>query len=260
MSTPPTRQAHSIPSPNPETSSRRRSLNGALLVVFTLAIVLLTGLPVFSQQTYVSRYELYGGYAFLDSPHINLFENGVQFQAGVRMRTWLTLGLDYSYSSGSLTLVPSLLPDALQLQLAAKLAYLESVGAIPPGYALSVPTDSVSQSFAAGPSFNYRHFKKVTFHVRPSIGAIREYATPRPADPVAAGIVKALAPAGSKTDWQGFYGFGGGVDLTVSKNLALRIQGDLVYDHLFNDILKDGRWTTRFSVGPVFNFGRNVVK
>jgi hypothetical protein len=31
-----------------------------------------------------------------------------------------------------------------------------------------------------------------------------------------------------------------------------------VYDHLFNDVLKDGRWTVRFSIGPCFNFGRNI--
>jgi hypothetical protein len=32
-----------------------------------------------------------------------------------------------------------------------------------------------------------------------------------------------------------------------------------VWDHLFNDLLKDGRWTTRFSIGPCFNFGGNIV-
>jgi hypothetical protein len=260
MSTLPTQQAHSIASPNPQTSSRRRSQSGALLVVFTLAILLLTGLPGFSQQTYVSRYELYGGYAFLDSPHVSLFENGFQLQAGARMRAWLTLGFDYSRSTGSLTLVPSLLPVPLQLKLGAQLAQLAAAGLIPPGYVLSVPTGSVSQTFAAGPSFTYRHFKNVTLHIRPSLGAIREVATPRPGDPIATAIVKGLAPNGAKTDWTGFYGFGGGIDLGVSKHVGIRIQGDFVYDHLFNDILRDGRFTTRFSVGPIFNFGRNIVK
>jgi hypothetical protein len=44
----------------------------------------------------------------------------------------------------------------------------------------------------------------------------------------------------------------------MSKHLAWRVQADLVYDHLFNDLLRDGRFTTRFSVGPAFNFGRNI--
>ena len=69
-----------------------------------------------------------------------------------------------------------------------------------------------------------------------------------------------LAPSGKKTDWTGFYGFGGGFDILFSKHFGLRTQADLVYDHLFNDVLKDGRMTVRFSVGPCFNFGGNIAK
>jgi hypothetical protein len=70
--------------------------------------------------------------------------------------------------------------------------------------------------------------------------------------------VAQLAPAGKKQDWTIFYGFGGGADLLFSKHVALRVQADLVRDHLFNDILKDSRGTVRFSIGPCFNFGRNI--
>jgi hypothetical protein len=73
-------------------------------------------------------------------------------------------------------------------------------------------------------------------------------------------IVKGLAPAGHKTDWTYFYGFGGGADFNFSKHFSLRVQADLVRDHLFNDILRDARGTIRFSVGPAFNFGRNIVE
>ena len=110
-----------------------------------------------------------------------------------------------------------------------------------------------------GPQFAYRHFSKVTLFIRPSIGAIREGATPQPTDAVGKLIVSGLAPAGHKVDWQGFYGIGGGFDILFSKHVALRTHADYVYDHLFNDILRDGRWTTRFSIGPAFNFGRNIV-
>ena len=53
-------------------------------------------------------------------------------------------------------------------------------------------------------------------------------------------------------------GLGGGFDILFSKHFALRTQVDVVYDHLFNDLLADGRWTVRFSVGPAFNFGKNI--
>jgi hypothetical protein len=57
-----------------------------------------------------------------------------------------------------------------------------------------------------------------------------------------------------------FVGFGGGFDVLLTKHFGVRTQADLVYDHLFNDILRDGRFTTRFSIGPAFNFGKNIAK
>jgi len=217
-------------------------------------------LPLAGQQTYVTRYDLFTGYAFLDSPRVALFENGFHTQFGLRPRTWVSLGFDYSRTAGDLTLTPGLLPYALQQQLGAELAGLEAAGLAPPGYALRVPAHANTNEFAIGPQFAYRHFSQVTIFARPSIGAIREYATPQPADPIAQGVVAQLVPAGHKTDWQGFYGVGAGFDVLFSKHVALRVQGDYVYDHLFNDLLRQGRWTTRFSVGPCFNFGRNIAE
>jgi hypothetical protein len=230
------------------------------VVIFAALFSLLVVSPAHAQQQYVSRFDAFGGYAFLDSPHVGLFENGFQFQVGVRPKTWYSLGFDYSISEGSLTLTPSLLTDALQQQLAAQFQALALAGLIPPGYTLSVPTHSRTQTFAAGPQLAYRHFSHVTLFIRPSIGAIYEVATPNPGDPIATAVVAQLAPSGRKTDWTGFYGFGGGVDYLFSKHVGLRIQADLVYDHLFSDLLKDGRLTTRFSIGPCFNFGKNIRK
>ena len=64
----------------------------------------------------------------------------------------------------------------------------------------------------------------------------------------------------TKTDNAGFIGFGGGFDVLFNKHFGWRTQADLVYDHLFADLLKDGRFTVRFSTGPCFNFGKNIVK
>jgi hypothetical protein len=231
------------------------------VALIAAGLFLVLSLPLAGQQSYVSRYDLYAGYAFLNSPKIGLFENGFHTQFGVRPRTWVSLGFDYSITAGDLTLTPSLLPDALQALLGAQLGQLVKAGVIPPSYALSVGAHSITHSFAMGPQFAYRHFSKVTLFIRPSIGAIREGATPTVPtnDPVAAGVIKELAPTGYKSDWQGFYGVGGGFDILFSKHFALRTQADYVYDHLFNDLLKDGRWTTRFSIGPCFNFGRNIA-
>jgi len=230
------------------------------VTVITFGILLLLSLPLSGQQSYVAKYDFYAGYAFLNSPKIGLFENGFHTQFGYRVKTWVSLGFDYSLTAGDLTITPSLLPTALQQQLGAELGQLVQAGVIPASYALTVPAHSVTNSFAIGPQFAYRHFSKVTLFIRPSIGAIREAATPQPKDPIATMVVSQLAPTGHKVDWQGFYGVGGGIDILFTKHLGLRTQADYVYDHLFNDLLKDGRWTTRFSIGPCFNFGPNINK
>jgi len=227
-----------------------------LATLFLLAAALiLPSTIVYGQQTYVTRFDTFVGYTFLDSPHVSLFENGVHFQFGVRPKTWYSLGFDYSYSTGNLTLTPSLLTTTLQQELA------EELGKLAPGYplsSLSIVAHSATQTFAAGPQLAYRHFSKVTLFLRPDLGAIYEHATPHPSGVIPTLIVGQLAPSGYKTDWTIFGGFGGGVDFLFSKHVALRVQSDLVYDHLFSDLLKDGRLTTRFSVGPCFNFGKNI--
>ena len=229
--------------------------------IFLLLAVILWSSSAFAQQTYVSRFDAYAGYAFLDSPHVSLFENGFAAQVGFRPKTWYSFGFDYSFATGDLNLTPDLLPTALQQQLGAQLAQLAAIGHLPPGYSLVVPARSRTQTFAVGPQLAYRHFTHTTLFLRPLFaGAIHEVATPKPAagDLIGAGVVQQLAPSGRKTDTTWFVGFGGGFDIIFSKHVSWRVQADLVYDHLFNDLLRDGRFTTRFAVGPAFNFGRNI--
>jgi hypothetical protein len=237
----------------------RASALRTLLIVVPVAL-LLAASPVAAQQTYVSQFDVFAGYAFLDSPHISLFENGFQMQFGYRPKPWYSLGFDYSRSTGDLVLAPDLLPASLAQPIAGAITQLIAAHQLPAGYALAVSTQSTTQTFALGPQLAYRHFSHLTLFIRPSLGAIHEEATPHPADAFATSIAKELAPSGKKTDWTGFYGFGGGFDILFSKHIGIRTQADLVYDHLFNDVLKDGRMTVRFSVGPCFNFGSNTAK
>ena len=237
----------------PSSAKNRVSLDS--LFVATLVLLLLASTS-FAQQAYVSRFNTYIGYSFLDSPHVGLFENGLHYQVGVNATTWLALGFDYSFSEGSLTLTPGLLTPALQQELGAELAVLGY-----PVSALSVPSHSSTQTFAGGPQLEFRHYSSVTFFLRPSVGVIHEVATPHPVGEVPSLVVASLLNGKfSTTDSTPFYGFGGGADWNVSRHVALRVQADLVHDHLFSNLLKDGRLTTRFSIGPCFNFGSNIRK
>jgi hypothetical protein len=214
--------------------------------------------PARAQQDYVGRYDIYNGFATLDAPAVNLITRGYHFQAGWNQKTWLAEGFDYSVTTGHTSLTPNLLPTALQQQLAQQILQLIQAGVIPPTYQVYVPVDSNTQTFAAGPQLTYRRFQHVTLFIRPSLGAVRETATPHPHDMVTAAIAQELVPSGKKTDWTGFYGFGGGYDLNMTKHIAIRMQTDIVYFHIFNDLLRDGRWDFRWSIGPTFHFGGNI--
>jgi hypothetical protein len=213
-----------------------------------------------AQQTYVGRFDAYGGFTYLNSPKINLIERGFQMQVGVRPKSWYTLGFDYSVATGHTALTPNLLTTALQNQFGTQFGQLAAAGRLPPGYSLVVPIDSTTQNFAAGPQLSYRHWSLVTLFIRPSIGAVHETATARTTDPLEALVITQLAPSGQKKDWAGFYGVGGGFDVNVSPRIALRFQADFVHDHLFSDLLKDGRNTVRVGIGPAFQIGHNVMK
>jgi len=225
-----------------------------------VACSLLICSQAFGQQSYVGRFDLYTGFMYLNSPHISLGEPGFHLQAGYRPTTWYSLGFDYSVSTGDTALTPALLTTALQTQLGGELGQLVQSGQLPATYVLKVPISSLTQTFSAGPQLSYRRWKAVTLFARPDLGAMREVATTHPTDPISTLVVSQLAPSGQKLDWVPFYGFGGGVDINIGKHYSLRIQADLVHDHLFSDLLKDSRNTVRFAIGPGVQWGKNVHK
>ena len=225
---------------------------------FPLLLCLLAAVAS-GQQSYISRFDQFDGYTYLNSPLVSLGESGFHTQFGVRPVTWLALGFDYSVSKGDLSLTPDLLTPALQQSLGAQLQQLAAIGAIPATYKLIAPASSTTQTFAGGPELLFHHFKAVTIFVRPSVGIIHETATPKMTDPIETAIVKQLAPTGKKTDNVIFYGFGGGVDLNISKHVLLRVQADFVRDHLFSDLIANSRNTVRVSIGPAFEFGKNIA-
>lgn len=231
-----------------------------LLAATTLAaFVLLPNASAHAQQTYISRFDVYTGFTDIESPALGLSEhNGFHAQAGMNARRWLSFGGDYSEASGSELLTTDLLPPATQTRVNGAQAKYIALGLLPANYHLAVPVDAATQTFAFGPQLAFRHFSKVTLFLRPSLGALRERAVPHPADAFQKVIVAGLAPAGFKRDWTNFNGIGGGADLTLNKHIGLRAQMDFVYNHPFDDILANGRWTFRYSVGPSFHFGRNI--
>jgi hypothetical protein len=219
-------------------------------IVLLLFVLLAVSCFLQAQQDYVGRYDGFTGYSYLASPKLNLAQRGFNGEFGVNVTRWLAIGGDYSIFTGHSDLNSTDLTNELQAQLGAIL---------PPGTVLSVPFDATTQTFSAGPQVNIRHWKPVTFFVRPALGALHEDVTLKPGDPLTAAIVAGLVgPSGKKSDTVVFYGFGGGMDLNASKHFAIRLAADFVHTHLFEGLLREGRNSVRMSIGPTFRFGKNV--
>ncbi len=229
------------------------------VVVFLLLV--LTSLNCFSQQTYVNRFDVFGGYSYFSTPSLNLVQNGFNTEFGWNWKTWVALGFDFSVFQGDNTIVPNMLTPTLQQTLAGQIAYLQSIGQLPPGYQLRMPTSSTTYTYSAGPQINIRHFKPVTFFIRPALGSLHEVATLHPKDPFATQVALVLAgPGMQKSDTVVFYGFGGGMDFNLSKHFGIHTAADFVHYNMFSNTLGSSQNTVRFSVGPTFRFGGNIVK
>ena len=229
--------------------SRRLSL----FVVRALTLyTFLLGLPLCrAQQSYVSRYDLYTGFSDLNTPGLNnINQVGFHLQAGLNTSRWLSYGVDYSIQTGATHLTPGLATAALQQQLAAEL---------PRGYNLYIPFNANTQTITAGGQLVLRHYRHVTFFARPVLTAFRISATPHPTDAIGTLVAAQLVPGGTKIDWVGAYGAGGGVEFAMSHHLGIRAQFDAGWNHPFNDILGRGSFSYRSSIGPAFHFGREVV-
>jgi hypothetical protein len=209
------------------------------------------------EPQYVGKFLIYSGFMFLDSPAIKLFEPGVHIQAGMRWSRHISLGFDYSRGTGSTIIGLSQATTAIQDKYGPLVPILQQEV---PGFVAALPFASVTQTFTMGPEFPWRRWKRFTPYIRPSAGIINEIATSTTTDFLLKHIVEGIAPSGKEEEWTAFYGFGGGCALNISKHFSLVVQADLVHDHLFPDLLKNGRNTVRFSIGPGFQFGHNVTR
>jgi opacity protein-like surface antigen len=257
--------------------------------LFLVVLLFALSACAFAQQDYVGRYDFYTGYSYLDSPDVNLSQRGFNTQIGLNLTKWLAFGVDYSIQFGRGTLLPSELKPAYDAEL-GELVTLGEAGAFaappPAGFGISIPTnyrlyapfEATTQTYTAGPQLNYRHFKRITLFIHPSIGAIHENISIQshndpfvaniviPAllaqQPVAGllGITSPVLRTLRPNDTTYFYGVGGGWDYNMTKHFHLRADIEFVHVDLFSGLLANSRNSVRMSVGPTFAFGKNVAR
>ncbi|MDR3744810.1 MAG: hypothetical protein P4K80_01605 [Acidobacteriaceae bacterium] len=179
-------------------------------------------------------------------------------QGGTLFQRWSPVGANESESADSQPLKVNLLLDSSQIQENVLQSHVPALHRLPSRYQLTVPRDAFTQSIAFGPQFD-RQYSRFSLFMRPTLGASRDRILPyrsiifpnTAANPLAA--IVPLVPGGLWPNWAGFYGFGGGAELAVSKNFSVRGQMDVIYNYPFNDILSNGSWTYRYSIAPIMH-------
>jgi hypothetical protein len=226
------------------------------ILLFLLLLLSLSAVACLAQkQEYVARYSAYGAFSYFSTPSLNLTQRGLDTDFGVNVRSWLTLGGDFSYGAGNTTLLPNDLNAATQAKL---LPYVPTLQAL--GIPLAVPYNASTYTYEAGPQFNYRGFKKVTLFVRPALGALHASIQAKPNPAIAQLVGGLLGGSLSQSDTVVFYGFGGGVTWEATHQFGIRVAADFVHYDMFSNILDGGRNTVRVTVGTKFNFGRNILQ
>jgi len=228
-----------------------------------LIFLVLTAITCFAQQDFIAKYSTFTAFSYLTTPSLNLTQRGFDADFGVNLRTWLTLGGDFSYNSGH----SSLMTNDLNLATKEKLAPILPL--LPPGFVLATPYNISTYTYEAGPQFNYRRLKKFTLFVRPALGALHAKVTPQPGEckqpelncslilsQIANGLLNGKT---SSSDTVLFYGLGGGITWEATHYFGIRVATDIVHYDFFSNILNGGRTSVRVTVGTKFSFGKNIL-
>ena len=213
-------------------------------------------LPAVAQDQEINRYTLYTGFDWMNNPGLNLTQRGFDIDFGVTVKPWMAIGGDFS-AAGDAVFSGSGTINGADTVYAPKIDGAPFPG-VPPASAIHVPLNSTSYTFAVGPQFYLRKWRKVTFFARPGLGGIHANADVK-FPPGLGGLLGALGvtpPNPHQTDTQLFFGAGGGFDINLSKRVALRFTADWINTHLFSDILTNRQNYVRCTVGPTFRWGR----
>jgi len=243
------------------------------MIVTAVLIVIAFAAQTAAAQQYFQKWDVYAGYSYLNTPSKDLTQNGYNLSFGRNINKWLALGLDISrfYGSGpqpstGAEVAKRISPTLLQGLPAPLLQAL-------PAVKVSLPVDASTATFAAGTQFQLRKNRWVTPFFRPFLGAFHGRAVGDPnkititslpagvTPQTIAGVLSAIPQsvmksAVTQTDTCLGYGFGGGMDLNVSKPIGIRFATDFIHTKLFGESQNN----VRIATGLIYRFGGPVEK
>jgi len=176
--------------------------------------------------------EVFGGYSYLRADGANL--NGWNASVSGNLNSWFGLVADFSghYDSASTR---------------SEFTFPGFPGIPPfPGSSTIVRSETSAHTFLAGPRFSYRKIEQITPFAHVLLGASRRHVESE----VDFGVLGRTFFSSNSTAFAA--ALGGGLDVALSKNIALRVvQADYLPTRSFGSFRSNGR----VSMGLVFRFG-----
>jgi hypothetical protein len=215
--------------------------------------------PAAAQQTDINRYTVYTGFDYMLDSSQNLTQRGFDTDFGVTVKPWLGLGVDFSAAGNAIISGGGTINGSQTIYAPAlAAAHAQFPTLVPAPNQVTVPFKSTTYTIAAGPQFYIRKWEKITFLVRPGLGAIHASAdlTYPPGLRQILGLLGKPVPNANQSDTTWFVGMGGGFDLNLSRRVGFRFTADWINTHLFSDLLTSRQNYVRFTVGPTFRWGR----
>lgn len=243
----------------------------SLLTILVILLFAATVVQSASAQVTYRKWDMYGGYTYLNTPTNSVSQFGYNLSFGHNLNKWLALGMDFSNFRGegaqqatgtdlALRLPPSV-GGTLPPQVLAALPYI----------GVNVPAHLSTTTFAAGTQFQVRKMKWVTPFFRPFLGAFHNKAqgqaaqiTPTKLPPGVTPQMLAAVLASIPTDTLNKaltqdatvlgYGVGAGVDLNITRPIGIRFATDYIRTPLFGARQNN----VRIGFGLIYRFGREV--
>jgi hypothetical protein len=241
-------------------SSNLRTSLSILRLLLVCGLAIFVCLPAAAQEDVrINRYTVYTGFDYMTAPGLSLTQRGFDTDFGITVKPWLGLGVDFSAAGNGIISGGGTINGT-------STTYAPAIGAgnslyptlIPPPNAINVSFKSTTYTIAAGPQIYIRKLKRVTFLIRPGLGAIHasvDLNLPSGLGPLFQGL-QLPVPSSHQSDTTYFVGLGGGFDVNVSRRVGLRVTADWINTHLYSNILTDRQNYWRFTIGPTWKWGQ----
>jgi hypothetical protein len=236
-----------------------RASSPVVRLLLVCSLMIFVCMPAAAQDDVrINRYTVYTGFDYMTAPGLSLVQRGFDTDFGVTVKPWLGLGVDFSAAGNNFISGGGTINGTSTTYAPSLIAAGQIFPGVPAPNDINVSFNSTTYTIAAGPQIYIRKLKRVTFLIRPGLGAIHasvDLNLPPPLAPLFQHL-NLPVPSSRQSDTTYFVGLGGGFDYNVSRRVGLRVTADWINAHLYSDILTNRQNYWRFTIGPTWKWGQ----